>query len=218
MKPEPPHASPPDYRDYVIRDGRFIGEFEEMYRDVEDPWHIGNATSFQYDLVLSLIRRHGICRQPCQVMDIGCGKGAFTLRLKDALPEAHILALDISQTAIAAARESIQARGIEFRVMDVRKEYRHLSGAYNLVLMSQIAWYILPELRPILHHLTMNLLGNGGYLLLNQAFYRDDEQTYGKEILSTVEELVGMVDLPLVDLIETERLSNHNAILLFRRS
>ncbi|MCB0782118.1 MAG: hypothetical protein KDC03_21740, partial [Flavobacteriales bacterium] len=28
-----------DYHDYVIRDGQFIGAFEEMYRNVADPWH-----------------------------------------------------------------------------------------------------------------------------------------------------------------------------------
>lgn len=26
------------YQDYVIRDGRLVGEFEEMYRDFDDPW------------------------------------------------------------------------------------------------------------------------------------------------------------------------------------
>ena len=26
-----------DYHDYFIKDGRFIGEFEQMYRNVEDP-------------------------------------------------------------------------------------------------------------------------------------------------------------------------------------
>jgi SAM-dependent methyltransferase len=216
MKPDQPPSSP-DYRDYVIRNGRFIGRFEDMYRDVEDPWHIGDATSAQYDLILSLILRRGICREPCQVLDLGCGKGAFTGRLKQALPGAAILALEISETAIAAAKRSVRFPGVEFRVMDLRREFRGLRGEYDLVLMSQLAWYILPELREILGHLTTGVLKHGGYLLVNQAFYRGDEQTYGKEILSTVEELVAMVGLPLLDLIETDRLSNHNAILLFRR-
>ena len=26
------------YQDYVIRDGRFIGDFEAMYQDHDDPW------------------------------------------------------------------------------------------------------------------------------------------------------------------------------------
>ena len=34
------HTGTTDYHDYFIKDGRFIGRFEEMYRDVDDPWHI----------------------------------------------------------------------------------------------------------------------------------------------------------------------------------
>lgn len=26
------------YHDYVIKDGQFIGEFNEMYRAFDDPW------------------------------------------------------------------------------------------------------------------------------------------------------------------------------------
>lgn len=27
------------YQDYVIRDGKFVGKFEEMYQKFDDPWH-----------------------------------------------------------------------------------------------------------------------------------------------------------------------------------
>lgn len=50
-----------NYHDYVIRDGKFIGAFEKMYRNVEDPWHQGDATAIQYDLALYLIEKYGIC-------------------------------------------------------------------------------------------------------------------------------------------------------------
>ena len=26
------------YQDYVIKDGKFVGEFEQMYKDFDDPW------------------------------------------------------------------------------------------------------------------------------------------------------------------------------------
>lgn len=28
-----------DYHDYVIKDGKLIGEFDKMYADCDDPWH-----------------------------------------------------------------------------------------------------------------------------------------------------------------------------------
>ena len=32
-------TTPPRYQDYVIKDGKFIGDFEGMYRNFDDPWH-----------------------------------------------------------------------------------------------------------------------------------------------------------------------------------
>ena len=28
-----------NYQDYVIKNGKFIGEFEKCYQDFKDPWH-----------------------------------------------------------------------------------------------------------------------------------------------------------------------------------
>ena len=206
-----------DYRDYVIRDGRFIGAFEEMYRRIDDPWNIGDAREIQYDLVLYLIRRYGICREGGKVLDIGCGKGAFTARLRDAVPAAEISAVDISPTAVAKAGEAYPATGISFSVMDIEKDYPALPGGYDLVVLSQMVWYILPALGGIISHLLGHVLREGGYLLVNQAFYRPEVQTYGKEVVSRVEDLVRIVGRDPLELIETNRLSNHNAVMLFRR-
>lgn len=89
-----------DYHDYVIKDGRFIGAFEEMYQNIDDPWHHGDATSIQYDLDLYLIGRFRICERGGLVLDMGCGKGAFTARLKQQMPNVHILGVDVAPTAI----------------------------------------------------------------------------------------------------------------------
>jgi len=32
-------GNPHDYHDYVFKDGKFIGAFEEMYLNVDDPWY-----------------------------------------------------------------------------------------------------------------------------------------------------------------------------------
>ena len=31
------------YQDYVIKDGKFIGDFEKMYQNCSDPWEQSNA-------------------------------------------------------------------------------------------------------------------------------------------------------------------------------
>ena len=47
-----------DYHDYVIKDGRFIGAFEEMYRNCPDPWHQDEHEPLVEDAVLPLLSRY----------------------------------------------------------------------------------------------------------------------------------------------------------------
>ena len=67
-----------DYRDYVIKDDKFIGAFEEMYRDCPDPWHQDELPPLAEDIALLLLSK----RRYQRVLDIGCGKGRFTSRVK----------------------------------------------------------------------------------------------------------------------------------------
>jgi len=205
-----------DYRDYVIRDGKFIGAFDEMYRRIPDPWNIGDAGGIQYDLLLYLVRRYGICAGGGRVLDIGAGRGAFTARLKEIVPAAEIHAVDISPTAVRRAQEDHRDAGIRFSVLDIQKDYLGVEEGYDLVVLSQMVWYILPALGDILHHLLDHVLGRGGYLLINQAFYQPGVQKYGREVVSRVEDLIRIAGKDPLELIETNRLTNHNAILLFR--
>lgn len=204
-----------DYRDYVIKDGKFIGAFEEMYQNIEDPWYHRDATALQYDLALLLIERHKICSNGGEVLDLGCGKGAFTSRLKASISKANILAIDISPTAIKKAETIHGKNGIVYQVMDLQKKYDKINGEYDLIIMSQLMWYILPLFEDIVHHLSKKLTDDG-YFLINQTFYKPEDQKYGEEIVSTVEDMLRLMNLEVTEMIETNRLSNHNVVALLR--
>ena len=90
------------YQDYVIKDGKFIGKFEEMYRDYDDPWHqIGEADiSYSKHDTIHTINRFGLKN----VIEVGCGLGYFTNRLSRFCSNTRFTGLDISETAIAKAR------------------------------------------------------------------------------------------------------------------
>jgi hypothetical protein len=152
-----------NYRDYVIKDGKFIGAFEEMYQNIEDPWNHGNATAIQY------------------------------------------------------AKKTYCNRGIEFSLVDIQEEYQEIRSQYDLIVISQLVWYILPKIREIMEYLVDNVLAENGYLIINQAFYKPDEQTYGKEIISTIEDLIRYLKIPPVEILESNRLTNHDAVLLFQK-
>ena len=138
-----------DYHDYVIKNGKFIGAFEEMYQNIEDPWHHGDATAIHYDMILYLVNRYKICTMGGEILDLGCGKGAFTSRLKKELPLAHVLAVDIAPTAIRKAREKYGHLGICFKSMNIQKSYRSIRKKFDFIVMSQLMWYILPNFKKV---------------------------------------------------------------------
>jgi len=209
-------ASAKDYHQYVFKDGKFIGAFEEMYQDVDDPWHHGDATAIHYDLALLLLKRCANLNKG-SVLDLGCGKGAFTARLKVSFPSARIIGVDIAPTAIRKAKKKYHHLGIEFKAFDVR-EYPSMADKigrdFELVVMSDLMWYVLPEFENIVGHLG-KIVRKGGWLLIDQTFYEPDKQKYGCEIVSCVEDMLKLIPYKVVEIFEINRFSNHHAIILF---
>lgn len=208
------------HNDYIFRDGKFIGSFEEMYRDIGDPWGHGDARDIYYDMALYLLLRHDVCARGGTVLDIGCGKGAFTARLRETLHEdTRITAVDIAPTAIEKAVRMYGSPGIEFRTCDISREHRNLGiaqGSLDLVVMSDIMWYILPAFQDICCALKEYMKAEG-FLLVNQTFYKPGVQTYGNEIVSTSEEMLKLFGMKVADMVETNRFESHHGVVLFNQ-
>lgn len=91
------------YQDYVIKDGKFIGRFEEMYQKFNDPWHQRENLNNFYSRMLTpvTLMQYELKR----VIEIGCGLGAFTNYLHEAVPSCYLSGMDISETAVAKAKK-----------------------------------------------------------------------------------------------------------------
>ena len=68
------------YQDYVIKDGMFIGKFEEMYQaSSEIPWHQDDTLHAIFSDIDITILQHMKQRFGFElVVDVGCGLGYFT--------------------------------------------------------------------------------------------------------------------------------------------
>jgi SAM-dependent methyltransferase len=175
------------YRDYVIVDGQFIGRFDEMYRDVEDPWGCtAHADALPNRVLLALLREGSA---PRTVLDVGCGLGVLTGRIYHTCKPAAMHACDVSKTAIAKAKRTLPR--VNFFVQDlvIQPILPFATGSVDLIVMAEVVWYILPVLSDVFGEFA-RLLSSGGPLVLKQCFYPPGEQQYGKESISCSEDLV----------------------------
>lgn len=196
------------YQDYVIKEGRFIGAFEEMYRDCPDPWHQDAIQPLSEDAALLLVKRGSYSN----ILDLGCGKGRFTGRLCRETGSS-VTAVDLSPTAISAARSRFPQ--IDFQAASV-PPLPFPNEGFDLVVTAELLWYVLPKLKELFVEIRRVLKPGGHYLIL-QHFYRPDEQRYGREVLQTPEDLLNLLPFSVVHHLEMDPAVNHKLVLLLKR-
>lgn len=93
------------YHKYVfdLDNRKFVGDFEEMYKNESsenfDSWHQDDMRQLQRQINLSLLQNYNFNL----ILDIGCGKGAYTQYLKK--KNNTVFGIDISPTAVNIASE-----------------------------------------------------------------------------------------------------------------
>ena len=152
-----------DYHDYVIKDGKLIGDFEGMYKYASEiPWHQDKtAYSLTDSLLLELISYYSPYDSVCE---IGCGLGYFLDRIQRKLTPARVTGFDISCTAITQAKKRFHA--ITFEQMDITKECK---GKYNCIIFKGLLWYVFPQLPEVIKNLNA-MLSDDGVLCIWQPF------------------------------------------------
>ncbi len=181
-------AAPKTYHDYVIKDGQFIGQFEEMYREVDDPWHQSQQPNPYSRMAAALhLRRLGARR----VLECGCGLGYYTDFLTRQAG-VEILGIDTSATAIAKARQLFPA--YRFEVGRVQ-ELEQWGTDFDAILFAEITWYILPDLHEIIEKLRQHFAGKP--LVHNLVFYKGT-QRYGTDYFTNLRQLIDWMPFPCI--------------------
>jgi SAM-dependent methyltransferase len=111
--------------------------FDDLWRE-GDYWQLETSEfdRLRYDLQLELLRdrRYG------RALEIGCGAGVFTRGLAELADE--VLALDISENAIARARERSQRPNVEYRAADVMTLDLDSEKPIDLVVLTETIYYL----------------------------------------------------------------------------
>ena len=99
-------------------------EYRTIARDLEMPLH--KAELYTFAQLIGDV-------QGKSVLDLGCGEGFYTRRLRR-LGAARVVGVDISSEMVALAQqaEALEPLGVDYRVADVRTEGR--IGEFDLVV------------------------------------------------------------------------------------
>jgi predicted TPR repeat methyltransferase len=145
--------------------------FEELYAESEDPWSFETSEyeRNKYERTISVLGGRRFLR----VLEAGASIGVFTRMLADRCDE--LLAVDVSERAVAAARERLAGRG------HVRVERRTLpeempAGPFDLIVASEVLYYFpREEMLAVLQGFERELAPGGALLAVH---WRRETKTY----------------------------------------
>jgi SAM-dependent methyltransferase len=171
------------YQDYVIRDGRLIGEFEQLYQDFADPWYESTREPFSSDkaAAINLLTRLKACHGIRKVLELGCGFGHFSDRIAALGLEA--VGVDISATAVETARKRHPA--VEFVVGTIENHEVVTRLRPDVIVLAEVTWYVLNHLRGFLDFVRAEL--PNVYLLHMLNTYPPGVQQYGAEYFTDLD-------------------------------
>ena len=187
-------------------DGRllFIGNFEDLYAESQDPWDQSNSSDTEMTHYYNESRKHLIEElsmikdiQQLKVAEIGCGLGYVVNLISKRFEYSTLYGFDISQTAIKRAKQ-IHPRAANFQSHDITKSKIPVST--DIVILSNLLWYILEDIDKALYNAIESIsLANSGskYLIIHNAFFKNGEQQYGNDVISSLNDIVHYICLSI---------------------
>jgi ubiquinone/menaquinone biosynthesis C-methylase UbiE len=131
---------------------------------------------FRYDgrwqaVAERLVKTYNL-QQNAAILDVGCGKGFLLYELQRLLPQARITGFDISEYAIANAKEEIRDRLFIHRAQD---PYPFADQEFDLVIsLTTLHNLQLPDLKAALGE--MGRVGRNRYLVVEG--YRNEQELF----------------------------------------
>ena len=118
-------------------------EYFEKEFENPDPWNFltSNYEQKKYVRQINLVRDR--IPYPERILEIGCGEGAHTIMIAKEFPEAEIIGIDISSTAIGRAKEAIKNDNVKFLEADIVKYLDYIQEEhFDIIFWSESIYYI----------------------------------------------------------------------------
>ncbi len=175
------------YHDYVIKDGQFVGQFDEMYRQFDQPWMQDQQPNpYARQAGIFHIKKFGIK----SVLECGSGLGYYS---QDIYRQTGIVpqGIETSPTAVDKARTLFPH--LTFAVDDVMNIANYPD--HDAILFAELTWYVLPQLDELFAIMAERFAGK--YFINNLVFYKGTQQ-YGTDYFTSLREFIDYVPFELV--------------------
>lgn len=191
------------YQDYVIKDGRLIGDFDGLYRDFEDPWHQSRSDHVhdtRRQIAVSWCDRLREVEGPDQlsrVVEVGCGFGFLTETLRQRGFSA--VGVDISEEAVNLARsKNPSSVFLTYSVQDDRL-LNHLDP--DILVLAEVTWYVLDHLSDFIERFRSyaQRRNRPTYLIHLLTTYEPGVQQYGLEFFTDLDGILNYFGLDYLE-------------------
>jgi SAM-dependent methyltransferase len=191
----------------------FIGDFNSLYKYIDDPWYqscqtkepIKHYYKFSRDRLITQLKNIN----PKTVLEIGCGLGYVSENIQSSL-NCDVLGMDVSEVAISRATDNFP--NLIFKQGDIKSENFIVEKKFDLVILSQLLWYVLDSISNVFEN-CFSLLKSNGKVVITQAFLTS-EQIYGADICDGFDGLIdylNRVDINNMFQIEYENYDDSNS-------
>ncbi|WP_312491554.1 class I SAM-dependent methyltransferase [Brevundimonas sp.] len=148
--------------------------FEGIFAGDADPWDLASSPyeAAKFDRTLAALS----ARRAAFALEVGCAGGVLTERLSAVCD--HLVAIDISPTALARARQRLSGRpNVRFEVAAFPRDCPVVPGL-DLVVLSEVAYYWSDaDLDLAARRIAETLVGGGRVLLVHWTGETDYPQT-----------------------------------------
>jgi cyclopropane fatty-acyl-phospholipid synthase-like methyltransferase len=137
--------------------------FRGLYAKDPDPWRFATS-SYERDKYAATIAALGD-RPIAKAFEVGCSIGILTRQL--AARCGTLLAVDVAEEALIQARENCAAlANVELRKMIIPFEWPEKHGTFDLILLSEVLYFLSPEDIRRTAIRTLQSTASGGIVLL----------------------------------------------------
>jgi len=137
---------------YLIKRGRFIRNFDQMYKKVKDPWNQkkNNKLDIHFLIIVALFKK--FYKKGCSILDVGAAGGYLKEHLKG-FKSFKYLGTDISKKVAKNKKNII--------VDDIRIFNKNFVNKFDFIFILKTIYYVSPEINKVIKNLKKYLKKNG---------------------------------------------------------